>query len=400
VEKRLIKDDWLTEYLRYTSEHQAPQKFHRWIGISLIASALERNTVLDMKTYKVYPNFYVILLAESGVCNKTGAMDMGNDILIRLRDKTDIFAQKITPEAIIQRLARRCKMQGRKVIRDGTSLIYASELSVFLGKEIYNIGITGILISLYDGRDPFKYETKHGGVEVVRNPLINLIGATTPRWLKTGVFKDSLGEGLVERMIFIYASAPRHWKAFQEATEYVETNLIHDLNLIRKEIRGQFGWEEDAKKWFKNWYEEELPKECPSNKALMGFFSRKHTNVLKIAMILSASHSSNMLLKCRYLIEALRIINDAEKDMGEAIKAMEETSRGAELQSVLEYIRRKGEVDRSQLLRAFDHKLTAKEITEIIDTLTDAKLIDERSQHIEGGRGKSEKMIYTPVEFD
>jgi len=64
-------------------------------------------------------------------------------------------------------------------------------------------------------------------------------------------------------------------------------------------------------------------------------------------------------------------------------------------QKVYHWIEDKGEISKSELLRAFAHRLRAKEMNEILDTLIDANLVQERLERPRIGRGKP-KTIYSP----
>jgi len=64
-------------------------------------------------------------------------------------------------------------------------------------------------------------------------------------------------------------------------------------------------------------------------------------------------------------------------------------------QKVYHWIEDKGEISKSELLRAFDHRLRAKEMNEILDTLIDENLVQERLERPRIGRGKP-KTIYSP----
>jgi len=67
---RILRKDWLSSYLEYTSGQESPRNFHFWTGLSILGGALRRNVVLDRVYYKLFPNLYVILVAASAACKK------------------------------------------------------------------------------------------------------------------------------------------------------------------------------------------------------------------------------------------------------------------------------------------------------------------------------------------
>ena len=149
--------------------------FHLWVAISTLASTLERNVFLDRGYYTLYPNLYVVLVAESEVCMKTTAADIGINILGMIENAPAVFAQKITPEALVSGLCNECAVDEAGVVfKNACGVIYAEELSVFLGKEAYASGMVSILTSLYGCRDKWEYETIGRGTDIAYTTCINL----------------------------------------------------------------------------------------------------------------------------------------------------------------------------------------------------------------------------------
>ena len=61
---RRIKDSWIREYLRCTENTESPSMFHLWVGISTIASVIDRDVYVNQGYFKIYPNLYIILVAR------------------------------------------------------------------------------------------------------------------------------------------------------------------------------------------------------------------------------------------------------------------------------------------------------------------------------------------------
>ena len=70
-DKRLTAD-WLTSYMELTSNLESPDSIHLWTGLSLISAASRRKVFLDMEYGKIYPNLYVIIVAESDSTQERG----------------------------------------------------------------------------------------------------------------------------------------------------------------------------------------------------------------------------------------------------------------------------------------------------------------------------------------
>ncbi len=87
--------DWLDGYLEYTTNTEPPYMYHMWMGISTIASLLQRKCCLEWGTLKFYPNMYIVLVGPPGRTRKGTAMNLAKPFLHEL----DI---KIAAENIIK----------------------------------------------------------------------------------------------------------------------------------------------------------------------------------------------------------------------------------------------------------------------------------------------------------
>jgi len=82
-----------------------------------------------------------------------------------------------------------------------------------------------------------------------------------------------------------------------------------------------------------------------------GYNSRRATHAKKIAMALSASRSDSLVVKERDLRQAIGMMEAVEVDMSNVFGGMGTARFSSELQVVRDYIRVRGEVKRSDILR-------------------------------------------------
>ena len=101
---RSIKGDWITAYLKYTENTEAPKSYHTWTAISCIAGALARKVYFEFGSDKKHPNFYIILVGPSGKVRKGLALGIGEDIFKQLN--LELAAEAITREALLIRMNR------------------------------------------------------------------------------------------------------------------------------------------------------------------------------------------------------------------------------------------------------------------------------------------------------
>jgi len=149
---RKFEGSWLRHYLDFTKGMESPEIFHFWVGISLIATALGRNVFLDRGYFKLYPNMFIVLLAESEECAKSTAIKIGVNMVLRddeMESCPMIFAQKATPQALVETLVDETGVPDadRVIHKNAEVYVAASELAVFLGKKEKNSELLTMLTS-------------------------------------------------------------------------------------------------------------------------------------------------------------------------------------------------------------------------------------------------------------
>ena len=375
MNQRKINGSWITEYLRFTKNQESPGMFHLWVAISVVASTLERNVHLNRGYYLLYPNLYTVLVADSEVCMKTTAADIGMNILGQIENPPAVFAQKITPEALVSGMCNECAIdEAGMVYKNAAAVIYAEELSVFLGREAYASGMVSILTSLYGCRDKWEYETIGRGKDVAYNTCVNLLGASTPEWLRMSIPIDAVGGGFTSRIIFVYQDASDKENPHPEITaEEVEMkkNLIHDLSLIRR-IRGVFKFTPSAKEWYSKWYHGYRKAQAEGKSTMV----RKKDIILKVAMCLSASEDDSLLITDEHLSKATAILDSNEQFLPEAMRILSSTQVGVDANRVATIIKKyENGIMHSELMRATVYTLDKTKLTEIVETLASAKII-------------------------
>lgn len=380
---RQIKDSFIDEYLRYTSGQESPELFHVWVAIVLIATMLERNVFLNRGYYKIYPNLYVILVAGTSKCHKSVAINMGvKNILSRLEDKPSIFAQKITNERLIQFLGEQAKLNSTeeedRITFTASGLIAATELSTFLGKRAMDTGIITTLTDLYDSPDEWKYETKTSGTNILQNTCINLLGASTGKWLRSAIPTEAVGGGFISRSIFVYQNSPKRLIAFPEdevpeTIDQMEDKLVNDLTHIQK-LEGCVTFTPEAKTWYTKWYRDDAERTAQHTES--DFFTRWSEVILKVAMILSVAERDDLTIRVKDLEKADDYLEKVRKTMSPVINQMTVADSEMVTAKILGIIRRRGTVNHSNLVRYASKYVKTEGLKAIVETLDEAGAID------------------------
>lgn len=392
---RQIEDSFIDEYLRYTSGQESPELFHIWVAMVLIATMLERDVFLDRGYYKIYPNMYVILVAGTSKCHKSVAINMGvKNLLPQLEDSPPVFAQKITNERLIQFLGDQAKLNSDededRVQFTASGLIAATELSTFLGKRAMDTGIITTLTDLYDSPDEWKYETKTAGTNILQNTCINMIGASTGKWLRSAIPTEAVGGGFISRSIFVYQSSPKRLIAFPEdevpeTIDEMERKLVNDLAHIQT-LEGRISFTKEAKDWYTEWYRDDA--ERTANHTESDFFTRWSEVILKVAMILSVAERDDLTIRVKDLQKADSYLERVRKTMSPVINQMTVADSEIVTSKILGIIRRRGTVHHESMVRYASKYVKTEGLKAILETLDEAGAID-----IQASRG-SRKYIY------
>src|SRR6476646_7582028 len=75
--EKLVQEDWLSAFLQYSSYGECTPRIMFWVGVSTLASVLQRKTWIDQGDFQWSPNFYILVVGEQGVVRKSTSIDVG-----------------------------------------------------------------------------------------------------------------------------------------------------------------------------------------------------------------------------------------------------------------------------------------------------------------------------------
>ncbi len=373
-EERRCGDGFLTEYLKYTEHQESPEDFHTWVGLSCVASAMGRRCWINRGSYNIYPNIYTVLAAESATLHKSTCLKLGVRLLKEaLPEDLNFFAQKITTEAFIKFLNSTYEKQK---ISEG--IIHASEFSVFFGKSATDPTLLQTLTDMYDCPGHWSYSTMTRGVEHCNNICINMMAGSTPDWLKSSLPTESVGGGFFSRLLIIYRQEcgrkiPFPEDCYNSSVEIAYRNCINDIQVVRN-MGGEYRWEKRAKEMYANWYYS-FNDASDAPPYLRGYYGRKGDNIIKLAMICSASKSSVRKITDQDIMFAITLLNENEQYMKGIINLLGQTEEGKRNEKILYIIRKRKSITHSQLLQSLSHQMNKDEIALVVATLIESNLV-------------------------
>ncbi len=348
--------DWIPAYLEYASVTEAPRRMHFWSAIGTIAGALRRRVWIDMRRFCWYPSFYIIFVGPPGIVAKSTTIDISTDLLKQVPG-IKFGPNAITWQALVTAFAgssESFEYNGEWVPMSPLTLV-ASELGSLLNlqdKEMVNL-----LIELWDGKKSYEKITKMSGNDVVEAPWINLQAGTTPHWVADNMPQAMIGGGLSSRCVFVYGDTKERYVAYVDemvgkGDATLRASLIHDLERISL-MMGSFQISPAARAWGKVWYED-FWKDATSrmdDQMLEGYAARKQTHMHKVAMVLSASRSDNLVIEDFDLQLANQMLEDLEADMHRVFSRIGRTEDSMQAERFIEFVKRKGTVGYEEAYR-------------------------------------------------
>ncbi len=359
------QSDFLRDFGSLTEGTEIPPEFAIWSGISAVSAILSRRVWLDMGTYIIYPNLYVVLIAGPGVMKKSTALDMACGFLRQVEPGVNMVAQTITPQGLIEAL------QVPGGVSEG--YIVASELSTFLNQDSYKGGLGALITTLYDCPSRYVYRTKGRGEEVLNNVCLSLFGATTIDWLRTTIPADAIGGGLLSRIQFIYITKgppPVLWTTFDQRKRAVAERIVRTLGRYRV-IGGECKVTPDARaEAERDYFEFRRNSPLCSDKYLAGYASRRQIHILKLAVVLCVIETNALEIQANHIRAAVKLVEWNERGLPGLVRQITMSEKGLLAELVMGIIdSHGGTLDRAVLLRLVSHRMDARELTETLETL-------------------------------
>lgn len=292
---------FLKDYQIVTQNNECPPSYHLFSALVALSSIVSGKVWLDLGMFCIRPNLYVILTGSPGV-KKTTAMILAKQLLFELGDSVPMSAECQTKEALTQSMAgksRACVVGPKEVPRkfnptdeEQSKFLYApmsvfvTEFSQFVGSA--NAGhMLDFLTTIYDEHH-YKSETKGKGVDLIPMPYLTLLGCTVPDWITAKLKDDVITGGFSRRAIFVYETHTDLRIPIPFVTPEMDEAWVRLVATAKKiqSIKGPFLWGVDAKDFYCNWY---VNLKRPEDPLLDGWFNSVQIQMLKIAMLISAS---------------------------------------------------------------------------------------------------------------
>lgn len=332
-----ITDQFLQAYLQYTEHTEPPKMFHIWAALSGIAACMSRHVWLETGIGNMYGNMYVLLVGPPGTRKSTAI----NLAVALMRDNTQV---KFAPEDTSgQRQGLIAAMVGEEDTLDAdlamldvadeitqiTMLgkipmslnsadvhsmhVVASEFGIFIGQN--NLDLTRFLLKMWDGEN-YTYRLKTSECNL-QNPLLNLIGGTTPTEISTLLPPEAMGQGFMSRIILTYS--PNKYKKLPlskvKLDVKIKPKLVEVYTWVSNAMQGPMTMSSEAESYLDSIYMDDIRIQ---DSRFIYYTERRHTHLLKLCMALAAANKRYVVELCD-AEQAEAILSYTEESMPEAL---------------------------------------------------------------------------------
>lgn len=315
--------DFLSAYFEYARDGFAPDRFHKWTGLSILAAAVERKVTLKQGRIHHVPNIYVMLVSHPAV-GKSTAMEAGTNLIEEMRRRFNpnfkIIPNQTTEPAFIDlmKIIEWFQVTPTLALPQSAGYFYASEAS---SSALQNTcgDFVASMTAFYDCPKFFRKKLKgEKDTTEIENGCMNMLAGSTFNYLKNLVNESSVLGGFASRLIYVVQEErevrPAKWESSQDLDSEMANKLIDDLGHINRIVGPMKPTPTFTAHWeaWKPAFDQYLID--LNSEKLEAIMSRKGTNIIKVAILLSLSESDSRILTEDHFYQAKEIVDDAYKD--------------------------------------------------------------------------------------
>lgn len=306
--KMIPNNTFIGRYLDYTSNLETSEDFDFWSCIWILSLLINRNLYIDRPNMPVYMNFYITLLAESGIARKSSAVNFAKSILEDILDENYSYLQVLTGTTSQQKFAYAMT----KAAFDHKKCIIGLNISEFI-TFFKNKNIIECFTDLYDCPKERKgYGTFTNGDINVRNVFVSSLSASTPNYYLKAISEEEIEGGFTSRNIIVHAEKGKKRIPWGEKTD--PTKILEAGRKLRDFIcsinaTNTISLTDSAIRRYSSWY---TRRRLAEDLYTRSFESREQDFVLKLAGIL-AINEHLVLIDAKNIENAIKIITYYKK---------------------------------------------------------------------------------------
>ncbi len=353
-------EDFISHYLRFIGQSEAPTIYHRWCAIASLGAFLGRQFYYNFGHQKLHTNLYVMLIGVPAT-RKSTAIKIAKKALISSGYET-ISADRTSKEKFLLDLAGEETDKVEDILNlnlwgseSGDEChemwIACDEFNDFIG--VGNIEFISMLGTLWDFEGKYENRIKSGKSVSINNPTISILGGNTPVNFARAFPSEILGQGFFSRLLLIHSDPTGIRITFPQSPSIDSVSAIRDhLVRIKEYCKGEVLLSEEAEVLLDKIYK---TYGGIDDSRFEHYSGRRFPHLLKLCLIITASRSARVITK-RDVVVANTILTHAENLMPKALGEFGKSKNADNNHKVL------------QVLNAADRSLNIKDIWKQVST--------------------------------
>lgn len=339
----------------------------------MIAATLEQKVWAHTGSI-IFPNIYTFLVGNAGLGKSRAIMSASN--IIREANPEVYFGATSMTRAALSDYMNEAKRFIANIphppIEYNSLVVVADEFSAFMHE--YDSALVASLVEFYDVH-PYSEGRRVSNIRIkISKPQLNILSGSTPSNL-IHTLKDYVWEqGLMSRVIMVYAADRPIIDVFNTPAMPKPVNLIHDIKIINTLI-GEFSYTPDFAKAMHNW---KLLKQVPipDHPKLVHYNTRRWAHLLKLTMIASVDRSNNLILEVEDFNRAMGWLLEAEGQMHYIFQVGSIAPDSRVMDEVVHFIRsRKGPVDEHLVVNFMRERTSSMTVRPMLETMVSSRMI-------------------------
>src|SRR3990167_989144 len=291
-------------------EYESPISFWYWSALASVSAVLKDNVFIDRYIYKLYPNIYVMLHADSGI-KKGPPISMARKLTKNL---AHCYVGRSSIQGILKDMGSTQTMPGGKFLDKTKAFICSSELTSSIVDD--KVALT-ILTDLYDrnyNEGDWKSLLKMEFFSLV-SPTITMLTGTNEAQGEEFFLRKDIHGGYFARTFIIHETHRNKINSLMYKPDKLpDYNEFREYLTVLSKLHGEVIIEDDAKDYYDKWYHEfSEAVDAHQIKYPTGTLNRFGDSVLKVALVTALATRPELVIK---EIDIINAIENCEKLIG------------------------------------------------------------------------------------
>lgn len=367
--------NFLTDYVEYAKNlTDCPLPFHDYLALLTAGTVINRNRYFQFGHTKIYPNFYLIVIAPSSLYRKSTALSISRDAIYSI-NPTRVFPSDFSQEKIMEVL---------KETPSGVFYFYEWKSLMGLLSKDYMTGCKSFLTELYDC---YSMSVARKGISfTVESPCVSIASATTSDWFIDNLKSGDIGGGFLARFIFVYSKVKLRNDALPaEPDQMLRAVMKQDLQALAELTEEKMILSPEAEKDYKHWYNKFSTKYESLPVSFRTLFARLTIYCIKIAMVVETCETKKTEISSGSMQQAIHYSDWLQASATELCHGELSFSKHEGWEKrIIRILKEKGKNSRSQLL--WQSHLSSREFGGVVETLLEKELIKVGHERVDGSQ--------------